>query len=72
MGMNTNRPASRHGVPVLLGNLVTIADGRRGVVDEIVGDQVVVEVVRPRASRVALFAGFEYLTIDAAEVAHAA
>lgn len=72
MNTTVSATASRFGVPILLGNVVSIEDGRVGIVDEIVGSQVVVEVDAGHVSRTAPWGGLEYVTIDAALVAHAA
>ena len=74
--MSNHRIASRHGVTILPGNVVTIPDGRNGVVEEIDGTTLVVEVPRPRASRVAVLGGIDDLVetvcVEAPLVAHAA
>lgn len=74
--MNTNRPASRHGVTILPGNVVRLEDGRTGTVETIDGDTLAIEVAKPRASRVAVIRSIDDLveTVFAAAgtVAHAA
>lgn len=74
--MNTNRPASRYGVTILVGNVVRLEDGRTGTVETIDGDTLAIEVAKPRASRTAVIRSIDDLveTVFAAAgtVAHAA